>query len=252
VGLVTPQGGPVTKRPGTSPSYWGEARPLPNTDRGNTRYESRDRDQRSDTAPHRTPTPSYAQDRRELPHPSRQGQTRPLQAIAGAQARQAAEQVRSIMSAYGRAPKICAEPGCVQLVRNASRCPEHSKPAYQGSTRGASTSSSAWKQLRLLILRRDNRQCRIADTGCEGLANEVDHILPVARGGSEFDPANCRAVCQKCHRSKSAREGGTALSGGYAAPPPMAQPRQGRHRRRPSAGTTPRTVWIDQIEPLKS
>jgi 5-methylcytosine-specific restriction enzyme A len=149
------------------------------------------------------------------------------------------------MSAYSRAPKPCNTIGCPQLVRGSQRhCPEHAKPAYAGSTRGSSTSSAAWKQLRLLILRRDHNQCQIADYGCQGAATEVDHIVPTSRGGAEFDPENCRAACRKCHQVKSAREGGTALSGGYAPPPPMTQPRR-QEVRRPKQSRVPRTIWMD-------
>ncbi len=52
-----------------------------------------------------------------------------------------------------------------------------------------------WGILRHSILRRDNNTCVLCGAG----AQEVDHIIPVAKGGSEFDADNCRSLCHKCH-----------------------------------------------------
>lgn len=41
---------------------------------------------------------------------------------------------------------------------------------------------------------------------CGGKAHEVDHLLPMAWGGSERDPANLRSMCRDCHRSKTNEE----------------------------------------------
>jgi 5-methylcytosine-specific restriction endonuclease McrA len=36
----------------------------------------------------------------------------------------------------------------------------------------------------------------------------VDHIVPLARGGPAYDRANLQVLCIRCHRWKTAREGG--------------------------------------------
>ena len=57
--------------------------------------------------------------------------------------------------------------------------------------------SSTWKKLRLRILNRDGRECY----WCGMDANTVDHIIPVAKGGTD-DPENLVAACRKCNFSK--------------------------------------------------
>jgi 5-methylcytosine-specific restriction protein A len=47
---------------------------------------------------------------------------------------------------------------------------------------------------------------------CEGKgrltpADCVDHIVPIQQGGSRYDTNNMQALCNRCHASKSAREG---------------------------------------------
>ena len=64
------------------------------------------------------------------------------------------------------------------------------------------TSSSKWRRLRLEVLERDDGICRIGLDGCEGIATEVDHILPVSRGGGD-NRSNLRAACRRCNRSLS-------------------------------------------------
>jgi 5-methylcytosine-specific restriction endonuclease McrA len=56
-----------------------------------------------------------------------------------------------------------------------------------------------WRTFRLGILSRDNYLCQIRDRRCLDAATEVDHIQPIAFGGAEFDPANCRAACKPCN-----------------------------------------------------
>jgi len=66
-----------------------------------------------------------------------------------------------------------------------SRCPAH-RPR-NGSTR-------SWRQLRAGVLFRDTYTCVLCGAG----ASEVDHITPLAYGGSD-EPSNLRALCAACH-----------------------------------------------------
>jgi 5-methylcytosine-specific restriction protein A len=55
--------------------------------------------------------------------------------------------------------------------------------------------------VRQIVLRRDGHACQLRLAGCTGTATEVDHVLPVAHGGTD-EPANLRASCQSCNRRR--------------------------------------------------
>lgn len=62
---------------------------------------------------------------------------------------------------------------------------------------------SRWTAIRKLVIQRDGCECgycgrSIFDT--EGLVLEVDHILPFALGGGEYDLDNCVTACFECNR----------------------------------------------------
>lgn len=37
-------------------------------------------------------------------------------------------------------------------------------------------------------------------------ATEVDHVVPIRRGGARLDPANLQALCKRCHSRKTMAE----------------------------------------------
>jgi len=63
-------------------------------------------------------------------------------------------------------------------------------------SRGGST--RAWRELRLRILARDANTCGY----CGAEAKHVDHIIPVASGGTD-DAENLTAACARCNQLKS-------------------------------------------------
>ena len=64
-----------------------------------------------------------------------------------------------------------------------------------------------WKHIRLLILQRDGFKCR----KCKGRRRlQVDHIVPLARGGAEH-PRNYQLLCFGCHVTKTAAENSTIV-----------------------------------------
>lgn len=59
------------------------------------------------------------------------------------------------------------------------------------------------KSLRLQILRRDNHTCRSCGATAPDARLQVDHVVPVALGGSD-EPSNLRTLCEPCNSGKSA------------------------------------------------
>ncbi len=76
--------------------------------------------------------------------------------------------------------------------------------AWQGDAR---TSTPQWRGLRQQILQRDGYRCHVC--GLLG-ADEVDHLTPVSKGGTDH-PRNLAAIHrQPCHARKSSVEGNEA------------------------------------------
>lgn len=63
-------------------------------------------------------------------------------------------------------------------------------------------STHTWRKIRLQILERDGYVCQIRRKGCTDIATQVDHIVPVTKGGAKYDPRNLRASCAKCNNSR--------------------------------------------------
>lgn len=72
-----------------------------------------------------------------------------------------------------------------------SRCPAHT--IRNGSTR-------TWRKVRVLILARDRYTCQL----CGQPAQHVDHIMPLAEGGTDA-ARNLRATCADCNLSRQGR-----------------------------------------------
>lgn len=67
-----------------------------------------------------------------------------------------------------------------------------------------------WGRVRQRVLERDV-YCRLrvkCDAERPAVATEVDHIMPVARGGAAYDEVNLQGVCTACHSHKTASEDG--------------------------------------------
>lgn len=108
------------------------------------------------------------------------------------------------------------------LLKQIDRLREYAKTVYNRHRRpidhspyritGQSVKSPARKlrpkrkgigvKLRYQILRRDNYECRLCGRSAkEGADLEVDHIVPVARGGDNH-PSNLWTLCFECNRGK--------------------------------------------------
>ena len=60
-----------------------------------------------------------------------------------------------------------------------------------------------WARVRRAVLDRDGWRCR----SCGGPgALEVDHVVPLDRGGDPYDLDNLQALCRGCHICKTRAE----------------------------------------------
>lgn len=60
------------------------------------------------------------------------------------------------------------------------------------------------------VLDRDGFRCRMPRPDgepCGRPATTADHVVPIARGGALWDPANLRAACRPCNVAAGARLG---------------------------------------------
>jgi len=67
-----------------------------------------------------------------------------------------------------------------------------------------SVNRTQWAKTRQIVFDRDGRTCAIGYPGCTQVATQVDHIVPVSRGGSRYDPLNCRPACVDCNKKRNA------------------------------------------------
>lgn len=68
-----------------------------------------------------------------------------------------------------------------------------------------------WEKTRQIVLRRDPDVCAIC--GKPGMANSIDHIVPLSLGGAPYDPGNLRRVHGACNSARrDGRRGQTATS----------------------------------------
>lgn len=106
----------------------------------------------------------------------------------------------------------CGKIGCSRLARERF-CEEHKSEAearrkarwrrYDNS-RGTAAQrgyGAVWRRLRLMVLH-EEPLCRM----CSAPSQEVDHIQPLSRGGTN-ERENLQGLCRSCHSRKTAGEG---------------------------------------------
>ena len=109
-----------------------------------------------------------------------------------------------------KALRPCAEPGCAELVEGryctAHRSQYHRvRDARRGSS-GERGYGAQWRKIRLRVL--SSKPVCVdpfafhADDSVVVLADEVDHIIPKAAGGTD-DDSNLQPLCQTCHDYKT-------------------------------------------------
>ena len=74
---------------------------------------------------------------------------------------------------------------------------------------------SSWTKTRARILERDLHLCQpCIKGGRPTAAQEVDHIIPKADGGTD-DDENLQAICRECHKVKTQQEAAKAQGRSY-------------------------------------
>jgi len=66
------------------------------------------------------------------------------------------------------------------------------------------------KRTRFEVLKRDNHTCRYCGGAAPDVVLTVDHVTPIALGGTD-DPSNLVAACKDCNAGKSSTSPGDAL-----------------------------------------
>lgn len=99
--------------------------------------------------------------------------------------------------------RYCAVPRCKNLVRTGPRCAEHARPSWpvRPSAR-ARGYTYEWD--------RASREMRERGDPCVDCnvnkAEELDHIIPLSKGGSTDPWLNGAGRCGPCHDRKSGRD----------------------------------------------
>ncbi len=91
-------------------------------------------------------------------------------------------------------PRICAR--CRRPAPAGARCP--CTPAWENSRHPGNSHRTQRNRRQQL---RDQPFCQAP--GCNRLADEVDHIIPLAEGGDRYDPANLQSLCRDHHKQKT-------------------------------------------------
>ena len=98
---------------------------------------------------------------------------------------------------------LCSTPGCPRRSLGHGKCADHERQrrAAYDQARGSAAErgyDAAWQQRRSRYLR-THHHCAM----CGQMATHVDHILPLAMGGTH-DDANLQPLCASCHSRKTA------------------------------------------------
>ena len=69
-----------------------------------------------------------------------------------------------------------------------------------------SYTSKRWRDIRFLVLREEPlcRHCGLI--GIAKVAECVDHVVPLSKGGAEYDLSNLQPLCWSCHSRKTRKD----------------------------------------------
>ena len=99
--------------------------------------------------------------------------------------------------------RLCADPRCPNPAVHRGRCAEHARQVNRDTHRNRHIyGSKRWQLLRRHVL----LEQPLCACGCGRLAEDVDHITPLDRGGAPFDRSNLQALAHSCHARKTRQE----------------------------------------------
>lgn len=104
-------------------------------------------------------------------------------------------------------PVLKLRSGCVVIPKDMSQVPTgylgEEKPDERRTEQKSFFRTPIPWRLRFRVMQRDNRRCRVCGlTADDGVRMEVDHIVPVAKGGKTVE-SNLWVLCQPCNGGKS-------------------------------------------------
>lgn len=101
--------------------------------------------------------------------------------------------------------RMCAEPRCPNEAAYRGRCRTHARSWERQTHRNKSFYNSArWRNTRRRQLF-DHPLCQ-----CGAIATDVDHVVPIEKGGDLWAWSNLQSLCAGCHGRKTRREQATA------------------------------------------
>ena len=104
-----------------------------------------------------------------------------------------------------RTPRICGEPikpKCLNIATKKSRCDSHQPIPFAGAKeKWNSKRPKGYNALHRRVIREASGLCEI----CARPGDEVDHLIPVAKGGT-WARENLWLLCESCHDAKSKKE----------------------------------------------
>lgn len=100
---------------------------------------------------------------------------------------------------------LCLHPRCPEPPVYRGRCAAHSRAKERGTNRAGRKvyNTKRWQIVRRRVL---FEQPLCAEEGCDEIATDVDHIVPIAKGGDPFARSNLAALCHSHHSQKTRRE----------------------------------------------
>lgn len=106
--------------------------------------------------------------------------------------------------------RVCAHPGCPELVKSPARyCEQHAPKRKPSKRSGPSPYDAEWRRVRKRFLAAHPYCCDLfgihAYRGEVALAVDVDHIVPLREGGTN-DEENLRGLCRSCHSRRTGRD----------------------------------------------
>ena len=106
--------------------------------------------------------------------------------------------------------RVCAHPGCPELVKSPTRyCEQHAPKRNHSKRSGPSPYDAEWRAIRKRYLANHPYCCDLfgihAYRGEVALAVDVDHIVSLREGGTH-DEANLRGFCHSCHSRRTGRD----------------------------------------------